>query len=844
MLLFTVGQCREPDMNSAGANNDNMEFFPKATYDIINETVLTCDSKSDLDKLTEHQINERSIVNMGHIMSELKRISNHWNGNCSFADLITTKHQNFGDKIKYFVACKMCHHTDYFMSEPDNPEVLDLNRGIVAGAILTGNGYSQLQELFAAMDIRFMSNSTYQKCHDEMQKAFEAAAEEEMKAAGEEEFRLAVKRGDVKNGLPRIPVITDGSWMKRSYKSGNYDSPSGAAVIIGYYTKKVLFVGVRNKFCAICYRAAKLNQKATEHACFKNWGANQSSTSMESDIILEGFRRSIEMHGLVYYQIIANGDSSITKKLQDFCPYPSMVIEKIDCVNHLFRNLRTKIKDAGQTPGRGITKEKKVVANSLMKIVNAVVKASNYRRSEDVPWEMKIKNLRLDLSNIASHVYGEHKQCAQIGYFCDGKRKEAEVNMIPSLKSAGVLVKVEDALDYLSRFAESLLYNYTSNAAECCNSIISKMTGGKRLNLSKRGSYSARVTTASLHYSNRRALSSACESIGLQSPKTAIQLERQRITKNDKRAVRVAAAKVNPPTVTNLVSKYQPSSRKRRLPDEDYGPNAQRPDLPGEVYEDRVNKHWKFLAEQQKDRLNLEKDTRTQSDSALWRQVRKKVLTASNFGPVCKRRETTSCINLVKKILYPPNLARNHALEYGRQNESTARKQLAKKLDVQIEECGLFIDPDVSFLGATPDGLIDNETIVEIKCPISARDERPLDVIKSKKGNLWTIFDKNDHQKMNKKHDYHFQVQGQLHVTRRSKCIFAVWTPLDMHCITVERDDVFWMESMEPKLCKFYEHCLIPEIVDSRTLRSMEIREPEYIVLAQKAIAAKKHKSS
>lgn len=106
-----------------------------------------------------------------------------------------------------------------------------------------------------------------------MSEAFAVAAEEEMCVASEEEKRLAIERGDVINGIPHIPVITDGSWMKRSYRSGSYDSLSGAAIITGYYSQKVLFVGIRNKYCVVCARAAKINPKAKEHKCFKNWGS-------------------------------------------------------------------------------------------------------------------------------------------------------------------------------------------------------------------------------------------------------------------------------------------------------------------------------------------------------------------------------------------------------------------------------------------------------------------------------------------------------------------------------------------------------------------------------------------
>ncbi|EFN69098.1 hypothetical protein EAG_05678, partial [Camponotus floridanus] len=49
------------------------------------------------------------------------------------------------------------------------------------------------------------------------------------------------------------------------------------------------------------------------------------------DIILEGFRLSLEMHRLIYVKYIGDGDSNVLKELRDFPPYPNIVVEKIEC---------------------------------------------------------------------------------------------------------------------------------------------------------------------------------------------------------------------------------------------------------------------------------------------------------------------------------------------------------------------------------------------------------------------------------------------------------------------------------------------------------------------------------
>lgn len=91
-------------------------------------------------------------------------------------------------------------------------------------------------------------------------------------------------------------------------------------------------------------KAEATSSKSTTHKCYKNWEG--TSTSMESDIILEGFKQSISMHNLIYKKLIGDGDSSVTKKLNTAKPYgPTCLVKKIECKNHILRNYMNKIND-------------------------------------------------------------------------------------------------------------------------------------------------------------------------------------------------------------------------------------------------------------------------------------------------------------------------------------------------------------------------------------------------------------------------------------------------------------------------------------------------------------------
>lgn len=112
----------------------------------------------------------------------------------------------------------------------------------------------------------------------------------------------------------------------------------------------------------------------------------------------------------------------------------------------------------------------------------------------------------------------------------------------------------------------------------------------------------------------------------------------------------------------------------------------------------------------------------------------------------------------MKSIVYSYSLDNVPAIKYGKSHEKSAIEQLQKQEGITVEKCGLFIDKDHFFLGASPDGLY-NEGIVEIKCPYSARNMDSEEAIRQKKINFWKL-----DGSVNTNHDWYFQIQGQLHI--------------------------------------------------------------------------------
>lgn len=573
-----------------------------------------------------------------------------------------------------------------------------------------------------------------------------------------------------------------------------------------------------------------------DHICYKNW--TDSSTAMESDIILEGFRASVDMHGLKYARLIGDGDSSVYNKLLNAMPYgPNLLIEKVECKNHIIRNYSNRLKEIAQNSKLGNVSMRNAVRQRILRLRYAVTKAVDFRSSQkDLPETTRTEELERDIINGPSHVFGEHKKCKERGYFCEGSKPEEE-NLVPDLTSAGIYQEVMSAVHRVAFHSSSLIINVNTNCAEAYNACVAKFIGGKRINFACRGSYKTRCEAAVTSYNTKGELHRYVHKAMVEeSPgsytKKFVRKRKEGIS-NRKRKLDFTSAE---------------NQKKRRVssleagPDKDYGPEAQKPDMTPEEYIRHKERFLKELKLSEKERQELQSKTIGQSRSQLWRQERLKRITASSFGRICKMKESTSCQKIVMSLLYSSN-KRTPAMMYGIEKEPFALQQFENEYGVTVDRCGLFIDSEQSFLGASPDGVIGDEFVVEVKCPAAASSMTPAEAIAKGRVKFCTIT--SDGQMRLKQNDnYMYQVQGQLHITRRSFCYFLFWTPHGMLVQKISRDDKFWEGKMELQLKRFYMECLLPELVDPRHTRKMIIRDPQYIINSQsRGIHSKRSKT-
>ncbi|XP_072389723.1 uncharacterized protein [Diabrotica undecimpunctata] len=738
----------------------------------------------------------RRIVDMNFFIKSIQGLNDHSPFSCNFSYMEIIKEKMDGLISTLTFKCKMCNIEKEIATENSGNNSMNLNVAQVMATISTGSGYSDIQQQHAALNIPVMSYRQYAKHTETVADIICQTLCDSIEGAGREELALAKEIGEVDsdgNGL--ITVIADGAWSKRSYKV-NYDASSGVACIVGAKTGKILFVATRNKYCIICARAATKNETVKSHTCSKNWEG--SSTSMETDIIVEGFKRSVEMHRLKYIQLVGDGDSSVYNSLCIKKPYgPNILIKKIECINHLLRNYCSRLRDLAakkiSTKMKPVAPElRKRLSSNILRLRLGIKTAIAYRRNETNNIEIQMKNLIKDIKNCPYHVFGQHTNCDQ--YFCKGS-KENEINFVIKLEECGLLNDILSCGNRLIQHTHSLLLNMNNNAAETYNSVISKFVGGKRINFVLRGSYDTRCKAAAISFNEREHYFSdlhkkmTMKSPGKYTNKYIDQIKRVRNKRRLRRELHPVIKK----------------KRKIAPADKNYGA------LDIEIPTSEKESFLESLQKSNEEIAKIEQSTRGQSTNFLWKEYRHNRLTASNFGIVCKLRKSTNPANTTKKILFS-DFHGSAATRWGQDHEAIAKLEFEAKYNLKVRECGLFISAENPFLAASPDGSIDDDHIVEVKCPYSACKLTPEEAVKLKKIKYLT----HEENTLKLKHtdNYFYQVQGQLAIAQKKYCYFIVWTPMGFIVDKIEAKPEFWKQIL-PKLKNFYIENMLPRILSS-----------------------------
>jgi putative phage-type endonuclease len=180
-----------------------------------------------------------------------------------------------------------------------------------------------------------------------------------------------------------------------------------------------------------------------------------------------------------------------------------------------------------------------------------------------------------------------------------------------------------------------------------------------------------------------------------------------------------------------------------------------------------------------------------------WFQLRAGKVTASRVADVMARTKTgpsASRANYAAQLVCERLTGTveqgftNSAMMWGTETEPAARNAYVFETGADVAEVGFVIHPSIAMAGASPDGLVGNDGLVEIKCPNTATHIETLTT-----------------ERVPAK--YVSQMQWQMACAGRAWCDFASFDPrlpaeLRLFVKRVERDDALIAE-MEREVIAF-----------------------------------------
>jgi len=166
-----------------------------------------------------------------------------------------------------------------------------------------------------------------------------------------------------------------------------------------------------------------------------------------------------------------------------------------------------------------------------------------------------------------------------------------------------------------------------------------------------------------------------------------------------------------------------------------------------------------------------------------WLKLRLGVATASNFDKIITStgKESTTLekyalqLATEKMLIEPEPTYKNEAMQRGNDLEPLAREAYCQAILEPVEEITMILS-DCGNWGYSPDGIVGDEGLIEIKCPLATTHAKYL--IDNKMPT-----------------DYWQQVQGGLWISSRQYCDFISFHPnfqdKQLFIIRVKRDEEF-----------------------------------------------------
>src|SRR5210317_536397 len=207
--------------------------------------------------------------------------------------------------------------------------------------------------------------------------------------------------------------------------------------------------------------------------------------------------------------------------------------------------------------------------------------------------------------------------------------------------------------------------------------------------------------------------------------------------------------------------------------------------------------------------LDLEFD---EQRSEAWLKLRGNMLTASDAAAAIDLNKYQSPDDLLrKKCGLGEPFTGNEATEWGTRLEPIACEMFEQKYNLKVYELGLIPHPDYPWLGGSPDGLTENNCLVEIKCPMRRQiipGEVPI--------------------------HYNAQIQQCMEIMDVESCFFVQYAPFEITFpapevfdVTIVPRDREWFKKYLPVMDAFWKRVLyFREHLDEIPMPKEKVKRP------------------
>lgn len=104
-----------------------------------------------------------------------------------------------------------------------------------------------------------------------------------------------------------------------------------------------------------------------------------------------------------------------------------------------------------------------------------------------------------------------------------------------------------------------------------------------------------------------------------------------------------------------------------------------------------------------------------------WHETRRRLITASDAGAVLGVSPFKTPSKLLREKLSDAESKDNIAMAWGRRYEPVAIERFETEFNLQVFPANFVVCVKYPFLGATPDGIVSDGSLLEVKCPFNTR---------------------------------------------------------------------------------------------------------------------------